>query len=124
MYLPNTQTTFGADDQSWLGSEEGTDNGVPITVTARTADVTAGVIPSGTLVDSKTGELGPDGSTGHDCTGFILGDIPVRHGAVPYTGTYIWQGRIKDANRVAKGLTALTAQQITSLRANGNFVIN
>jgi hypothetical protein len=122
MDLVQKTESFGTDDQSWLGSAHGTSSGDPITLTATSAHVTAGLIPSGTLL-SEDGTIDPDGTGGTDtksADGFLLTDIPVtKTGSVQ--GVILRHGFVIDARRVAKGLTALTAAQKADLT---HFVID
>jgi hypothetical protein len=125
--------SFGAGDQSWLGSRSGTDTAKTITlnISAWSAKISSGRIKSGepyALVDGLAVPYNKDatvpageGSTapGPAATlaGFILTDQSVTAGAGNLTAPAIWTGRIilsklpspVLANAVTSGLFVLEA---------------
>lgn len=98
---PRTES-FGAGDQSWLGSRHGTET--PKTATLKPSDWTAktsdGRIKSGEPFAIVSGLAVPydkddAGSNGSDVlAGFILTDQSVTSGAGNVTFPAIWHGRI------------------------------
>ncbi|MBO0863459.1 MAG: hypothetical protein J2P16_00095 [Mycobacterium sp.] len=107
---------FGADDQRWIGSADGTDSANTGTLVATSAEVGT-VIPSGTVI-------GTDGSiNGDDVGGFLLIPIRIDRGEGDYKVPVMVDGQVIDSRRVAKGLPALSAAQILSIRKKLTIVL-
>lgn len=121
MRLSPITEQFGSDDQRWLASSHGTDTADTITVTATSTEVTAQVIPSGTLL-ALDGTINPDGTTKH-AAGFLLEPIFVNKGTGSYIGAIVRHGQVSDTRRQAKGLAALTSAQKTDLAANAEIIL-
>ncbi|MGW6531469.1 head decoration protein [Streptomyces venezuelae] len=108
MNLTQTAETFGQDDQSWLASAHGTDNGRSITLD--TSTFTAGThyptghFPSGLPLGkiTATGKYGPYNNAAADGTevlaGFLLTavDAPSANTIDPQ-GVLFWHGAVVEA---------------------------
>ena len=112
---PSTET-FGAGDQSWLGSRHGADVGKSATLdpTAWTGKTTAGVIKSGEPFGVVAGLAVPYNSAGsggaEKIAGFILTNLSVVAGAGNVTFPGVWHGRIV----LSKLPSTVTASATTS----------
>lgn len=107
---------FGADDQRWLMSSDGTDSANTATLNVTSTDV-GNVIPSGTVV-GRDGEI-----NGDDVEGFLLIPIAANRGTGDYKVPVLVDGQVNDAARVAKGLDALSSDQVDSIRTNCTIVL-
>ena len=123
MDLTFSKTTFLGDDQRWLGSAHGTDSADTVKVTVSSGNVTTygQTLPSGTLLNVD-GTIDPDGSA-KSCDGFTLTPIDISRGAGTYAAAILRHGQVNDAMRVAKGFTALTSGQKTSLAASSQILL-
>lgn len=98
-FAPRVET-FGAGDQSWLGSKHGTDAArtVTINVTAASAKITDGHIKSGeplAIVDGLAVPYNSGGSDGSEVlAGFLLTDQAVAAGAGNVVTPLVDHGRI------------------------------
>ncbi|HLT11821.1 MAG TPA: hypothetical protein VK028_13630 [Micromonosporaceae bacterium] len=98
-FAPRVET-FGAGDQSWLGSKHGTDAArtVTINVTAASAKITDGHIKSGeplAIVDGLAVPYNSGGSDGSEVlAGFLLTDQTVTAGAGNVVAPLVDHGRI------------------------------
>ena len=138
MELGLVTKTWGADDQSWLGSRHGTDNGRSITLafsgTAAFAksnfeetDTFKGFVPSGTPIALRASdgravpyvEAGASDGNGV-LAGFLLSPVkvPVGNDAV---GALLDHGRIR-FSRLPAGAAFGTKAQLTTA-AGGHFVV-
>lgn len=116
---PRTES-FGAGDQSWLGSRHGTDVAKTATLVpaAWTAKISDGRIKSGEPFAVKSGLAVPYDSTKSDGTevlaGFVFTDTSVdaARGNVSFPG--IWTGRIR--------LSKLPSTVTASAKTSGLFV--
>lgn len=92
--------SFGAGDQSWLGSKHGTDAArtVTIDVTAAASKIANGVIKSGeplAIVDGLAVPYNAGGTGGAEVlAGFLLTDQPVIAGAGNVVAPLLDHGRI------------------------------
>lgn len=92
--------SFGAGDQSWLGSRFGTDTAKTATlnIAAWSAKTSDGRIKSGEAFAIKSGLAVPYNSAGSDgsevLAGFVFTDQSVTAGAGNLTFPAIWTGRI------------------------------
>lgn len=112
---PRTES-FGAGDQSWLGSRHGTDvaktaTGAPSAWTGKIVD---GRIKSGEAFAVQSGLAVPYDSTKSDGTevlaGFVFTDTPVDPNRGNFTFPGVWTGRI----RLSKLPSTVTATAKTS----------
>lgn len=100
---PRTES-FGAGDQSWLGSRHGTETAKTATLspTAWTAKVSDGRIKSGEPFAVEDGLAIPYNSAGGSpdnvLVGFVLTDTPVNADAGNVTFPAVWHGRILLSN--------------------------
>jgi hypothetical protein len=105
-----TTTTYQSDDQSWLGSAEGTQSMISGTAKlddARFVEATHfpdGFLPSGIVVAQITASKlwvpyadagGDDG--GRTAVGFLFTPKVVRAGATRVEISILWRGRIREA---------------------------
>lgn len=129
MDLTVRNTTYGADDQTWLASAHGTDSAdsVKITITGTEVTTYGTVLPSGVPLndDGTVDATGSTAASGNkkEVEGFLLAPIDISRGAGTYSGAMIRHGQINDAARVAKGLVALTAAQKTSIAAYSQILV-
>jgi hypothetical protein len=122
MQLSPRVETFGAGDQSWLGSKHGTDAArtVTIDVTAMSGKIANGVIKSGEALGKITATglysaYASGGSGGVEVlAGFLLCDTPVVTGAGNVVAAMVDHGRVK----LSKLPSTVTAAASTS----GQFV--
>lgn len=91
---PRTES-FGAGDQSWLGSRHGTDVAKSVTLdpSAWTAKVSDGRIKSGEPFKMSNNLAVPYAGTG-TLAGFILTDQSISSGGGNATVPAVWHGRI------------------------------
>lgn len=129
MDLNVTTKTLTGDDQRWLASAHGTNSADSVKVTITSTEVTAygSTLPSGVPLNDD-GTVDPTGSTASsgnkkEVEGFLLTPIDISRGAGTYSGAMIRHGQVNDAARVTKGMTALTAEQKTSIAANSQILI-
>ena len=104
--------TFGAGDQSWIGSRDGVD--VPKTVTlgpsAWAAKINNGTLKSGEPYKMSDGLAVPYGGSG-TLAGFILTDQAIRADGGNATVPGLWRGRILMSNLPeGHGVTSATTQ--------------
>lgn len=112
-----------SDKQSWLGSEHGTESADSVKITITSTEVTnwGTTLPSGIPLN-RDGTVDPNG-TAKAVHGFLLEPIDITRGAGTYSGALLWHGQVIDAQRTAKGLTALTADQKTSIAAATDLIV-
>jgi hypothetical protein len=77
--LQKTSETFGGTDQRWLGSREGTDTAVTVTLDhdAWAGKVVNGRLQGGEPIKITSGKYVPYGGSG-SLVGFLLNDVPFR----------------------------------------------
>lgn len=116
--------SFGAGDQSWLGSRHGTETPKSVTLnpTSWTAKTSDGRIKSGEPFAMSNGLAVPydasdGGGSGPAATiaGFILTDQKVESGAGNVIAPAVWHGRIILAN--------LPSTVSASAKTSGSFVL-
>jgi hypothetical protein len=132
MDLSQRSEAFTSDDQSWLGSRDGTD--VPQTCTIKTSTVTEatyfpdGYIPSGMPIAKFTSGgnagkytvLNTSASDGSETlVGYTLTAIPVPDATKDVVGAYIYRGRIK-VNRLQTAYQSLVTSGVQS--GNTRFI--
>lgn len=91
--------TFGAGDQSWMGSAHGMDDAKSVTLDpgAWAGKLTpAGVLRAGEAmsVDSGTKMVVPYVAGSNSLAGFLLTDQSIRSDGGPATVPMVWHGRI------------------------------
>lgn len=112
--------TFGAGDQSWLGSSHGTGNArtVTVNVTAAAAKISDGRIKSGEPVAIVAGLAVPYNSGGTGGTevlaGFLLVDVAVVAGAGNAVAPLLDHGRVI--------LSKLPSTVLATATSSGQFV--
>jgi hypothetical protein len=112
--------TFGAGDQSWLGSDHGVDSArtVTINVTAAAGKIANGVIKGGEALAIVAGLAVPYNSGGSGGTevlaGFLLQDTPVVTGAGNVVAPLLDHGRVI--------LSKLPSTVTASATTTGQFV--
>lgn len=121
-YGPTTET-YAGDDKRWLASAHGTDTAESVPVTVTSGDVTTHgkTLPSGVPMN-RDGTVDADGDD-TDVHGLLLNQLDISAGPGTYTGAMLWHGKVSDAGRVAKGLTALTGDQKDSIAANTQITV-
>ena len=129
--MPRMKTdSYGAGDQSWLGSSHGIRNcrTETVNVSAFTAGThyPNGYIPSGTPVPVVSGKLVPYDSLEATTTGagvlagFLFTDQPVV-GTANFAAPVLDHGRVKTA-KVPQGVQAFAAPVAAAKRANTTVV--
>jgi hypothetical protein len=93
--LQRTSETFGGTDQRWLGSREGTDTAVTVTLDYDSWESKAvnGRLKGGEPIKITAGDYVPYGGTG-SLVGFLLNDIPFREDGGDVVAPMLDRGRI------------------------------
>ena len=93
--LQRTSESFGGTDQRWLGSREGTDTAVTVTLDHDSWDdkVVNGRLKGGEPIKVSAGKYVPYAGTG-SLVGFLLNDIPFRVGSGDVVAPMLDRGRI------------------------------
>lgn len=100
MDISTKRTTFGADNQSWLGSAHATDAGVTITVDTSTFTGTThypdGYLPSGLPLSQRSDGLYGLAEAGK-CDGFLLTPTAVPSGTKNVGASLFLHGTVREA---------------------------
>lgn len=93
--LQKSSESFGGTDQRWLGSREGTDTAVTVTLDHDSWDdkVVNGRLKGGEPIKITSGKYVPYAGTG-SLVGFLLNDIPFRVGSGDVVAPMLDRGRI------------------------------